>query len=61
VGTGAAGFSGDGGAPTAAQLNTPTGIAIDAAGIYYIADKANRRVRRVGGGLAIVGWAETRA
>ena len=29
AGTGIAGFSGDGGVPTAAQLDTPTGIALD--------------------------------
>lgn len=47
AGTGAAGFSGDGGKATAAQLNAPTRIAFDAAGNLYIADSENHRVRRV--------------
>jgi len=47
AGTGRAGFSGDGGLATAAQLQTPTGIAVDAAGDLFIADAANNRIRRV--------------
>lgn len=47
AGTGAAGFAGDGGQATAAQLNTPYGLAMDAAGNLYIADCTNQRVRKV--------------
>ncbi|HET9050879.1 MAG TPA: right-handed parallel beta-helix repeat-containing protein [Candidatus Dormibacteraeota bacterium] len=47
AGTGAAGFSGDGGAATAAQLNQPSGVVVDAAGNLYIADHDNNRVRKV--------------
>jgi uncharacterized protein (TIGR03437 family) len=47
AGTGTPGFSGDGGAATAAQLNLPYGLAADAAGYLYIADLGNSRVRRV--------------
>ncbi|MBZ5623596.1 MAG: IPT/TIG domain-containing protein [Acidobacteriia bacterium] len=47
AGTGLAGFSGDGGAATGAQLNTPLGIALDSAGNLYVADCRNQRVRRV--------------
>ncbi len=47
VGDGMKGFSGDGGAATAARLADPTGIFVDAAGALYIADKSNHRVRRV--------------
>ncbi len=46
AGTGAAGFSGDGGPATAAQLNSPMGIALESRNIY-IADSGNNRVRRV--------------
>ena len=47
AGTGAAGFSGDGGPAAQAQLNTPQGLAVDSAGNVYIADTLNNRVRRV--------------
>src|SRR5438309_3827417 len=47
AGTGLAGYSGDGGRATQAQLHQPTGTAIDATGNLYIADAANNRVRKV--------------
>ncbi len=47
AGNGTFGFSGDGGAATSAQLNTPYGIAIDAAGNIFIADFNNYRIRKV--------------
>lgn len=47
AGTGAAGYKGDGGAATDANLNTPMGVAVDAAGNLYIADTLNHRIRRV--------------
>ena len=47
AGTGAAGFAGDGGPATAAQLNQPYGLALDRAGNLYIADLGNARVRKV--------------
>ncbi len=49
AGVGTAGFSGDGGLATAAQLNRPLDVAVDAAGNLYIADYNNQRIRRVGG------------
>lgn len=50
AGTGTAGFAGDGAAATAAQLNKPCGIAVDASGNLYIADTNNLRIRKVAGG-----------
>lgn len=47
AGTGVAGFSGDGGPATAAQLNGPSSVALAADGSIYIADSGNNRVRRV--------------
>jgi trimeric autotransporter adhesin len=47
AGTGSAGFSGDGGPATDARLNDPRGLATDAAGDVFIADRLNNVVRRV--------------
>lgn len=45
AGTGNAGYSGDGGPAASAQLNNPSGIAVDTAGKVYISDSLNGRVR----------------
>lgn len=47
AGTGVAGYSGDGGPATAAQLRQPHSIAFDAAGHLLICDIGNSRVRAV--------------
>jgi uncharacterized protein (TIGR03437 family) len=47
AGNGGQGPGGDGGPATSAQLNLPTGVALDAAGNIYIADQGNNRVRAV--------------
>jgi sugar lactone lactonase YvrE len=47
VGTGEAGFSGDGGPAIAAKLDDPEAIAFDAAGNLYIDDDNTNRIRRV--------------
>ncbi len=47
AGSGIAGFAGDGGPATDAQLNHPTGVIVDATGGILIADQHNHRIRRV--------------
>lgn len=47
AGSGSGGYAGDGGAATNAQLNGPLGVAVDAAGNVYIADKNNNVLRQV--------------
>ncbi|MDA0284169.1 MAG: hypothetical protein O3B86_12530 [Planctomycetota bacterium] len=47
AGTGAVGFSGDGGLATKATLNRPHSIALDGRGNLYICDIGNHRVRIV--------------
>ncbi|MCS7460764.1 S-layer homology domain-containing protein [Paenibacillus doosanensis] len=47
AGTGSAGFSGDGGPATAAELNYPMGVAVDNSGNLYISDTVNCRIRKV--------------
>jgi len=47
AGTGVQGFSGDNGPATAAELDSPAGLAVDAAGNLYIADTHNHRVRKL--------------
>lgn len=47
AGTGTAGYSGDGGPATAALLNTPATLAIDAAGNLFIADYSNYVIRKI--------------
>ena len=51
AGNGTAGFSGDNGSATSAQLNYPYSVAVDAAGNLYIADYGNNRIREVSGGV----------
>jgi poly(3-hydroxybutyrate) depolymerase len=47
AGTGTAGYSGDDGVATRAQLNHPMGVAVDSQGNLFIVDQLNYRVRRV--------------
>jgi sugar lactone lactonase YvrE len=47
AGTGAPGFSGDGGPAIAATLDLPTALAFDSSGNLYLADSNNHRVRRI--------------
>ncbi len=47
AGNGTESFSGDGGAATNAELNWPSGVAVDATGNLFIADSGNYRIRTV--------------
>jgi sugar lactone lactonase YvrE len=51
AGTGTAGYSGDGGPATSAQLNNPQGIAVDKSGNLYIVDAGNAAIRKVSNGI----------
>jgi len=54
AGTGNVGYSGDGGAATLATLNSPEGLAVDAAGDIFISDTYNGWVREVDGATGII-------
>jgi len=54
AGTGTAGYSGDGGLATAAQLSEPFGIFVDASSNIYIADKGNNAIRKVTASTGII-------
>jgi hypothetical protein len=47
AGNGIAGYSGDGGAATAARLNNPVGITTDASGNVYFTEQGNFIVRKI--------------
>jgi sugar lactone lactonase YvrE len=48
AGNGTNGYSGDGGAATNAELNSPYGVAVDASGNLLISDSPNNVIRKVG-------------
>jgi trimeric autotransporter adhesin len=54
AGTGVAGYSGDGGPATSAEVNFTHGVAVDASGDLFIADSDNERIRRVDATTGII-------
>jgi len=54
AGNGTAGFSGDGGLATAAEINNTWSIAVDKKGNLFLADANNNRIRRVDATTGII-------
>src|SRR5438552_2477226 len=54
INTVAGGGAGDGGDATSASLNSPAGVALDAGGNLYIADRGNERIRKVAAATGII-------
>ena len=54
AGAGTQGFSGDNGPATAANIDSPTGLAVDATGNLYLADTHNHRIRRVAATTGVI-------
>lgn len=57
AGKGTAGFSGNDGAATAAELKNPTGVAVDNAGNVYVLDFGNNCIRKITTSGNIVAYA----
>ena len=53
AGNGTAGYSGDGGPATAAELSVPSGVAVDSAGDLFITDALSGRIREVANGVPV--------
>ena len=54
AGNGTAGFGGDGGLASSAELNGPSGVAVDSGDNLYIADPGNNRIRKVAAGSGVI-------
>src|SRR2546427_13307299 len=54
AGTGAPGYSGDGGPATRATLNQPYSLQIDANGDIYIVDRLNAAIRKIDAATGII-------
>ncbi len=52
AGTGVAGFSGDGGPATSAELNVPIQITVDPTGNIIFSDRGNNRIREISAAVA---------
>lgn len=54
VGDGVQGFSGDNGLATAAAIDSPTGLAVDAEQNLYLADTHNHRIRKITAATGVI-------
>lgn len=59
AGNGYAGFAGDGGPASAAELQFPEDVAMDPSGGFFVADRFNYRIRRVDGGSVMTTYGGT--
>ncbi len=54
AGDGTAGYSGDGGAATSAELSYPAAVRLDAAGNIYMGDENNQAIRKVTSSTGVI-------
>ena len=54
AGDGYLGYSGDGGPATAAELNDPTGVAVDSSGNLFFADSSDSVIREVAHATGVI-------
>src|SRR5262249_13923384 len=54
AGTGAKGYTGDGGPPTRARMNEPYAVVVSPAGDLYITDRLNAVIRKVDGATGVI-------
>ena len=54
AGNGTYDYGGDNGPATAAELNQPESVAVDASGDLFIADTGNYRIREVNGSTGVI-------
>src|SRR5208337_509531 len=47
-------YAGDGGAATSAELDGPSGVAVDSSGNIYIVDEFNQRIRKVTASTGVI-------
>jgi sugar lactone lactonase YvrE len=54
AGNGTVGYTGDGGPATAAELNSPSGVAVDKSGNIYISDQFNSAIREINAATGLI-------
>ena len=54
AGNGTIGYSGDGGPATSAELNSPSGVAVDKSGNIFISDQFNSAIREINASTGVI-------